>query len=136
MAGPFDISSSLLRILFFHSILHPDHLYSQTWPYLLVPIYHIVATEGAESGDPYQAEADAFWAFGELMTDLSPILGNEENDGNQGILSYLRSFSDRLKWADEELFQVLVRTRLWAYPSHSIPIQPDKQLTTAGSQVP
>lgn len=106
----FDVASSLTRILYFHASLHPDRLYNQAWPALLSPIYYVVASSGAETGDPYQAEADAFWTFGELLGDIDPVLGSVDRDGtNRGVQNLLDQFSRRLKWADEEFWQVLVR---------------------------
>jgi hypothetical protein len=107
--GPFDISASLIRILSIHAFLHPDHIYDQTWSFLLSPIYYVVAAAGAESVDPYQAEADAFWTFAELMGDVWLALGSRwENPTDVDINSILRSFSNRVKWADEELWNALV----------------------------
>lgn len=106
----FDVSSSLIRILYFHATLHPDRLYNQAWPALLSPIYYVVASSGAETGDPYQAEADAFWTFGELLGDVDPVLGVIDKDGtDRGVRNLLDQFSRRVKWADDEFWQVLVR---------------------------
>jgi hypothetical protein len=106
----FDVSSSLIRILYFHATLHPDRLYNQAWPALLSPIYYVVASSGAETGDPHQAEADAFWTFGELLGDVDPVLGVIDKDGtDRGVRNLLDQFSRRVKWADDEFWQVLVR---------------------------
>lgn len=109
----FDVASSLTRILYFHANLHPDRLYNQAWPALLSPIYYVVASSGAETGDPYQAEADAFWTFGELLGDVDPVLGIIDKDGaNRGVQNLLDQLSIRVKWADEEFWQVLVGQNL------------------------
>lgn len=109
----FDIAASLTRILYFHANLHPDRIYNQAWPALLSPIYFVVAAHGAETGDPHQAEADAFWTFGELIGDVDPVLGSLDRDGqNPGVQMLLDAFSRRVKWADEEFWDVLVRIRL------------------------
>lgn len=110
-AERFDVAASLIRILYFHAILHPDRLYNQAWPALLSPIYYVVASSGAETGDPHQAEADAFWTFGELLGDVDPVLGIIDRDGtDRGVQKLLDTFSRRVKWADEEFWQVLVRS--------------------------
>lgn len=107
----FDVAASLTRVLYFHANLHPDRLYNQAWPALLSPIYYIVASSGAETGDPYQAEADAFWTFGELLGDVDPVLGIIDKDGtDRGVQKLLDSFSRRVRWADEEFWEVLVRS--------------------------
>ena len=78
-------------------------------PSLLAPIYFVLATQEDDYDDPYQAEADTFWAFGELIGDVGPVIGAVgEDQGEEGVRGLLRLFSERLKWADEELWVNLV----------------------------
>ncbi|KAF9504295.1 hypothetical protein BS47DRAFT_693048 [Hydnum rufescens UP504] len=100
--------NALLRILYFHSLLHPDHPYNQAMPSLLAPLYFVLATQENDYDDSYEAEADTFWAFGELVGDVGSVIGTvDEDQGEEGVRGLLRLFSERLKWADEELWDQL-----------------------------
>lgn len=75
-------------------------------PSLLAPIYFVFAT-GVDADASGYAEPDAYWAFEELIGDVSAIIGTGD-DGEAGVPSLLNSLSARLRWADEELWQDLV----------------------------
>lgn len=118
-------SDSLTRILFIFSLIHPQLSYTQGYAELLAPIYWVHAGQGSdwteiESGA--FAEADAFWAFLALMGEVGEVVkgpgsrpwgevafvkGQKREMDIQWALTRL---SARVKWADEALWQDLVRT--------------------------
>ena len=110
--SPFPHRMAMLRILYVHALLHPDQPYNQAMPSLLAPLYLVLAAHQIDDEAIAYAEADAFWAFGELMGDVAPIIGfpGEPEHGEDGVRGLLRTLSSRLKWADEELWDDLVRS--------------------------
>jgi hypothetical protein len=93
-------SSVLLRILYLHATINPGVL-SPHVPSLLIPLYAILAQE-VEPEHSAHAEADAFWLF-EVM--LGEFVEFEEE---QAVTMWLHRFSERVAWADKDLFDFLV----------------------------
>jgi hypothetical protein len=89
-------TTSLIRLLFIHSSLHPasraPHVAS-----LLVPLYGALVQE-IEPSELAHAEADTFWAFESFMAEFGDL--QDEQEGSVWTLK----FSQRLAWADDELF--------------------------------
>lgn len=94
-------TSALLRLLYLHSCINPANL-SPHLPSLFVPLYFISLQE-IEPSDLAHAEADTFWLFEAMISEFSEL------DDEGGSL-WMRKFSDRLTWADEELAANLVRS--------------------------
>ncbi|KAF9242094.1 regulator of Vps4 activity in the MVB pathway-domain-containing protein [Melanogaster broomeanus] len=87
--------SSLLRLLYLHSALNPA-IQSPHIPSLLVPLYSALVGE-VEQSEAAHAEADTFWLFEALVGELGEM---EEEEGGK---VWMRKFSERIRWADEEL---------------------------------
>lgn len=90
----------LRRILYLHASLNPAKQSPHT-PSLLVPLYAVMLQE-TEPRDIAHVEADTFWVYEAMISDVSEL--EDEELGKQ----WLAKFSDRLKWADAELAADLV----------------------------
>lgn len=94
--------SALLRLLYIHSCLNPLN-HSPHIPSLLIPLYSVFLQE-CEPKDIAHVEADTFWAFEAMIGEFSEL--EDEERGNV----WMKTFSERLAWADEELSIDLVRS--------------------------
>ncbi len=94
-------ASALLRLLYVHSSLNPASRSPQIAS-LLVPLYTALIDE-VDQDDFAHIEADAFWLFEAMVGEFSEL---EEAEGGN---VWMRKISDRLKWADMELAEDLVR---------------------------
>lgn len=118
-------SDSLTRILFIFSLIHPQLSYTQGYAELLAPIYWVFSGQGSdpiETDGAAFAEADAFWAFLALMGEVGEVVKGpgsrawgevtlvERQKREMDIQWALSRLSARVKWADEALWQDLVRT--------------------------
>jgi hypothetical protein len=98
--------SALLRLLHVHGALHRG----TSAPYaaaLLVPLYGVL-TDEADPRELAHAEADAFWLFEAAAAEFAE-LSDEEHGG-----AWPPRLSQRLAWADDELFANLVSAALGA----------------------
>ena len=91
--------SALLRLLYFHMTINPGNI-SPHLSSLLVPLYSVLMQE-VDSEDLAHVEADTFWLFEAMLAEL---LGLEDDSGKD----WMKKFSERLAWADNELFVHLV----------------------------
>lgn len=93
-------TSALLRLLYIHACLNPGkqvpHIAS-----ILVPLYSTLQQE-IEPVELVHAEADTFWLFEAVMSELTEL--QDEEEGNVWPLK----LSARVAWADDELFGNLV----------------------------
>ena len=103
---------AILRILYFHTLLHPGRGYNHAMSSILAPMYLVLVLHEADHDDALQAESDAFWAFGEMLGDVGTFIGltGGPDDAN-GVQELLKRFSEQLCWADRELWEELVRTK-------------------------
>jgi len=93
-------ASALIRLLYIHSCLNPAN-HSPHMASLLIPLYSVLHRE-VESPDVAHVEADTFWLFESMVGEFADL--EDEEGGNE----WMRSFSDRLLWADPELSADLV----------------------------
>ena len=91
--------SALLRLLYFHMTINPGNI-SPHLSSLLVPLYSVLMQE-VDTEDLAHVEADTFWLFEAMLAEL---LGLEDDSGKD----WMEKFSERLAWADNELFVHLV----------------------------
>jgi hypothetical protein len=92
--------------LYLYSVTHPHQPYTQGLNELLAPLYYVLCTE-LDEGELAHAEADAFWLFSELMSELGTSVGSVEN-----VKTAMLDLSARLKWADIYLWEDLSRKSL------------------------
>ena len=92
--------SALLRLLYLHTLINPGNTSPQV-PSLLVLLYGVLNRE-IEPEDWAHVEADTFWLFEAMMGQFSEL---EDEEGGK---VWMKKFSERLAWADGELFNDLV----------------------------
>ena len=101
-------SSALLRLLYLHMSINPanrsPHISS-----LLIPVYSALNQE-IEPEELSHVEADTFWVFEAIVAEFSEL---EEEGGNK----WMKRFSERLLYADAELFEDLVGPCLISFSS-------------------
>ncbi|KAK7054990.1 hypothetical protein VNI00_003453 [Paramarasmius palmivorus] len=91
--------SALLRILYLHSSINPGNL-SPHVPVLLAPLYSVLNQE-TDPKEVAHVEADTFWLFEALIAEFSEL--EDEEGGNV----WMKKFSERLAWADNDLWHSL-----------------------------
>ena len=91
--------SALLRLLYFHMTINPGNV-SPHLSSILVPLYSVLMQE-VDPEDLAHVEADTFWLFEAMLAEL---LGLEDNAGKV----WMTKLSERLAWADNDLFVHLV----------------------------
>lgn len=100
--------SALLRLLYLHMSINPanrsPHISS-----LLIPVYSALNQE-IEPEELSHVEADTFWVFEAIVAEFSEL---EEEGGNK----WMKRFSERLLYADAELFEDLVGPCLISFSS-------------------
>ncbi|KAG6903192.1 hypothetical protein C0995_002735 [Termitomyces sp. Mi166 len=92
--------SALLRLLYLHTSINPGNI-SPHIASLLVPIY-VVLNHEVIPDDLAHVEADTFWLFEAMVGELSELADTE------GGRTWTKRLSDRLAWADSDLFSGLV----------------------------
>ncbi|KAG5646689.1 hypothetical protein DXG03_002679 [Asterophora parasitica] len=92
-------ASALLRLLYLHASINPGNL-SPHIPSLLVPLYTVLHQE-AIPDDLAHAEADTFWLFEAMVGEFSEL---EDEEGGS---IWTKRLSERLSWADSDLFNNL-----------------------------
>ncbi|KAG8928850.1 hypothetical protein FRC01_005281 [Tulasnella sp. 417] len=122
-------SQILLRILYLFSVTHPHQPYTQGLNELLAPLYLALCMDLDEK-EAVHAEADAFWLFSEMIGEVGAVVG-EPGDwrspspgeaalpvpggsgaAQNGVKGAMAELSARLKWADLQLWEDLVRKSL------------------------
>jgi len=98
---------ALLRILYIFSLLHPHQPYTQGLNELVAPLYFVLCSD-TDGADATHAEADTFWIFNELMGEIGEVVGQtgdwSREGAEDGMKGAMRALSERLRWADEELW--------------------------------
>ena len=113
--------SALLRLLYLHTRINPGNTSPQV-PSLLVLLYGVLNRE-IEPEDRVHVEADTFWLFEAMMGQFSEL---EDEEGGK---VWMKKFSERLAWADTELFDDLVSSPKIA---HSLPVLNTSPLASKG----
>ena len=91
--------SSLLRLLFIHKMINPGSSLAQSAS-ILVPLYSVLMRE-VDSEDLPHLEADSFWLLEAVVAEFTGL----EDD----IEKWMNLLSERLRWADYDLYCDLVR---------------------------
>jgi len=105
--------SALLRLLYLHNCLHPGNPSSYTAS-LLVPLYSAMIQE-VEVDDLAHVEADTFWLLEAMVAEFSAL----EDDGGK---LWMKKISERLSWADYDLFTELVLYTASSIQCHTDPL--------------
>ena len=94
-------ASALLRLLYIHFALNPANRSPQVAS-LLIPLYSALVEE-IQPEDAAHVEADAFWLFEAMVGEFSEL------EEPEGASAWMQKMSERLKFADTELSEELVR---------------------------
>jgi hypothetical protein len=102
---------ALIRILYIFTLLHPHLAYTQGFSELLGPLYFTYASQ-----DDDLEEGDVFWSFVSLMAEVGDVVkgpgdGSWEamrGEGDRDVKWALKRFSNRVRWADQLLWDDLV----------------------------
>lgn len=97
---------ALQRILFIWSKLNPGINYVQGMNEILGPIYYTFATDPHEEDRKY-AEADAFFCFTNLMSEIMNNFIKTLDKSNVGIVFQINYLSSLLKKKDPQLWSSL-----------------------------
>ncbi|KAG6911447.1 hypothetical protein DXG01_014521 [Tephrocybe rancida] len=114
--------SALLRLLYLHASINPGNI-SPHIPSLLVPLYTVLNQEVIPE-DLAHVEADTFWLFEAIVGEFSEL---EDEEGGS---IWMKRFSERLAWADSDLFNALTNRLYlpglsqWLAPllTHTLPL--------------
>ena len=96
----------IVRILFIYSTFFPDISYVQGMNEIIAPIYYIFSfdkTYGVEDSIE-NIEADTFWAFNSLMSQLKDTFNREKDDEDIGVSGKVKRLKLILKIVDLQLF--------------------------------
>ncbi|RUS28506.1 rab-GTPase-TBC domain-containing protein, partial [Jimgerdemannia flammicorona] len=100
------------RILFIYAKLNPGVGYVQGMNELLGPIYYLFARDTSAPDTQAHAEADSFFAFTHLMSDVRDhFVRSLDDDPRTGINASMARMARRLRWCDEELWQDLAEVK-------------------------
>jgi hypothetical protein len=100
--------TGLLRLLYLHASVNSGNL-SPYIASLLVPLYAVLNQE-VEPEELAHVEADTFWLFEAMVGEFAEL--EDEEGGN----ICMKNFSQRLAWADDDLFNDLVSYRInWLF---------------------
>ena len=101
----------LQRILFLYAKLNPGISYVQGMNDVLAPLYYVMATQGGPGWVEY-AEADTFFCFVNLMSEIRDNFVRTLDNSASGILAWVRDLDELLRAKDPELWEDLVRVRM------------------------
>ena len=97
----------IVRILFIYSTFFPDISYVQGMNEIIAPIYYIFSfdkTYGVETNIE-NIEADTFWTFNSLMSQIKDNFNREKDNENMGIAHRVKKLKKMLQIIDIELFE-------------------------------
>jgi len=95
------------RILFLYAKLNPGQSYVQGMNEIIGPIYYTFATDPDQEWRS-SAEADTFYCFTNLMSEIRDIFIQSLDDSKTGIRHRLQGFMELLKRHDEPLWTTLI----------------------------
>ena len=96
---------ALSRILFIYAKLNPGIAYVQGMNEVLGPIYYLFASDSANPGDMEHAEADAFFCFTSLMSEIMNNFCKSLDGSEMGIKANMLKLNRLLRRYDPELWQ-------------------------------
>ena len=97
----------IVRLLFIYSTFFPDISYVQGMNEIIAPIYYLFSfdkTYGVESNIE-NIEADTFWTFNSLMSQIGDIFNREKDNENTGINTKIKKLKKMLQTLDLDLFE-------------------------------
>eukprot|EP00301_Raphidiophrys_heterophryoidea_P021321 c5789_g1_i1.p1 GENE.c5789_g1_i1~~c5789_g1_i1.p1 ORF type:complete len:639 (+),score=172.00 c5789_g1_i1:37-1953(+) len=99
----------MLRILFLYAKLNPGVKYVQGMNEVLAPIYYLFSND-KDTNNNAHAEADAFWCFTNLMSEIRDHFLAALDRSNHGINFKMQQLYDLLREKDVYLYNHLSKT--------------------------
>jgi hypothetical protein len=104
----------IVRILFIYSYFFPDLSYVQGMNEIIAPIYYVFSfdkTYGVESSID-NIEADTFWTFNCLMTQIKDTFNREKDGEDIGLSGKVKRLKSMLEIVDPQLYNHFERYKL------------------------
>jgi len=95
------------RILFLYAKLNPGQGYVQGMNEIVGPIYYVFATDTSRDGWREHAEADCFFCFTNLMSDIRDFFIKSLDDSQSGINGIMTRLMNKVGRLDPEVKRVL-----------------------------
>jgi hypothetical protein len=104
----------IVRILFIYSYFFPDLSYVQGMNEIIAPIYYIFSFDKTYGVEPSieNIEADTFWTFNCLMTQVKDIFNREKDDKDIGLSGKVKRLKLMLKIVDFQLYEHFEKYKL------------------------
>jgi len=104
----------IVRILFIYSYFFPDLSYVQGMNEIIAPIYYSFSFDKTYGVEPSieNIEADTFWTFNCLMTQVKDIFNREKDDKDIGLSGKVKRLKLMLKIVDYQLFEHFEKYKL------------------------
>ena len=104
----------IVRILFIYSYFFPDLSYVQGMNEIIAPIYYIFSFDKTYGVEPSieNIEADTFWTFNCLMTQVKDIFNREKDDKDIGLSGKVKRLKLMLKIVDSQLYEHFEKYKL------------------------
>lgn len=90
------------RLLFIYAKLNPGQSYVQGMNEIIGPLYYTMASD-TSSDWKKNAEADCFFCFTNLMSEIRQNFIRTLDDSDSGIINLMQQYCERLRRHDEEL---------------------------------
>ena len=107
-------ADAIVRILFIYSYFFPDLSYVQGMNEIIAPIYYIFSFDKTYGVEPSieNIEADTFWTFNCLMTQVKDIFNREKDDKDIGLSGKVKRLKLMLKIVDFQLYEHFEKYKL------------------------
>jgi hypothetical protein len=100
------------RILFIYAKLNPGQGYVQGMNEIIGPIYYVFSNDSKNDLFTGQAEADTFWCFTELMSEIRDMYNSQlDSDRSTGVVAMMTKLTNLLSSEDPELYHKLLHVQ-------------------------
>lgn len=86
---------AIARVLFVHAKLNPAESYTQGMNEIVATLYYVLATDGEEEWRDH-CEADTFFCFTNLMSEIRDVFIQSLDESESGLLGKMQAFSRTL----------------------------------------
>lgn len=100
------------RVLFIYAKLNPGHGYVQGMNEIIGPIYYVFSNDNRSSQFKDHSEADTFWCFTELMSEIRDLYNSQmDSDRQSGVISMMTKLTNLLSQEEPELYHLLYQVQ-------------------------
>ena len=100
---------AIARVLFVHAKLNPAESYTQGMNEIVATLYYVLATHDGREDWSDHCEADTFFCFTNLMSEIRDVFIQSLDESESGLLGKMQAFSRTLYQHDPELAEHMVR---------------------------